>query len=60
MTKLPGRDTPVLLRECVAPLCDAMAGSLRCYLSRPRIVVAAPEAVPSEDASTADEIEWSK
>ena len=62
MTKLPESHEPILWRECVMPLWDAMAVSLRLYLDRPpmprtHVQVGAPE---ETDAAPAVEAEYHK
>ena len=42
MTKLPEHHEPILWKECVVPVWDAMAVSLRLFLDRPRPRVAQP------------------
>ena len=65
MTKLPPRNEAELLRECVLPVWDGMAYSVRLFLDRPRMAtrtepVSVMVSLPEKNVSRADDDGWMK
>ncbi|HBH96935.1 MAG TPA: hypothetical protein DDX89_03970 [Candidatus Omnitrophica bacterium] len=65
MTKLPPRHESELLRECVLPVWDGMAYSVRLFLDRPRMAtrtepVSVMVSLPEKNVSRADDDGWMK